>query len=103
MTVLMGDLIPLPVLTGFFETGKITLLNRLLKQPKLTDTVVLIANFVTLVSVTLQAEHGFDHCGPPAATVLTSIARSAWRQQKRFQHARDLARILLVHGELSLR
>ena len=45
MTVTMGDLVPITVLTGFLGTGKTTLLNRLLKQPELANTAVLINEF----------------------------------------------------------
>jgi G3E family GTPase len=44
--------LPLTVLTGFFGAGKTTLLNRLLKDPALADTAVLINEF---------GEIGIDH------------------------------------------
>src|SRR3954467_13968760 len=44
--------IPLTVLTGFLRAGKTTLLNRLLRDPALADTVVIVNEF---------GEIGLDH------------------------------------------
>ncbi|MBS0221013.1 MAG: GTP-binding protein [Proteobacteria bacterium] len=44
--------IPVTVLTGFLGSGKTTLLNRLLRQPELADTAVIINEF---------GEIGLDH------------------------------------------
>ena len=48
----MPDQIPVTVLTGFLGSGKTTLLNRLLKDPALKDTAVIVNEF---------GEVGIDH------------------------------------------
>ena len=44
--------IPLTILTGFLGSGKTTILNRLLRDPRLTDTAVVVNEF---------GEIGLDH------------------------------------------
>jgi G3E family GTPase len=55
----MNDLVPITVLTGFLGAGKTTLLNRLLKQPELANTAVLINEFgdVGLDHLLVEALH----------------------------------------------
>ncbi len=48
----MADTVPVTILTGFLGAGKSTLLNKLLKQPELARTAVLINEF---------GEIGLDH------------------------------------------
>ena len=46
------DPIPVTIVTGFLGSGKTTLLNRLLKDPALKDTAVIVNEF---------GEVGLDH------------------------------------------
>lgn len=61
----MDPRIPVTVLTGFLGSGKTTLLNRLLVQPEMADTAVVINEV---------GEAGLDHilAGPLTATVESS-------------------------------
>ena len=47
-----ADRIPVSMLTGFLGSGKTTLLNRLLRDPALADTAVIVNEF---------GEVGLDH------------------------------------------
>lgn len=49
---MQNETIPLTVLTGFLGSGKTTVLNRLLQDPRLTDTAVIVNEF---------GEIGLDH------------------------------------------
>jgi len=44
--------VPVTIITGFLGAGKTTLLNRLLKDPALADTIVIVNEF---------GEIGLDH------------------------------------------
>lgn len=56
----MNALIPVSVLTGFLGSGKTTLLNRLLKDPELADTAVIINEFGDVAIDHLLVESSSD-------------------------------------------
>jgi G3E family GTPase len=55
-----GPPIPLNVLTGFLGAGKTTLLNRLLRDPALADTAIIINEFGEVGLDHLLVEHADD-------------------------------------------
>ncbi len=85
-----ADPIPLTVLTGFLGAGKTSLLNRLLSDPALAETAVIINEF---------GEIGLDHllvkpirdgvvllqsgksCCATSTTAARSFAASFWRRR----------------------
>lgn len=57
----MAEMTPVTVLTGFLGAGKTTLLNRLLKDPALAETAVIINEFGDVALDHLLVEHVGDH------------------------------------------
>lgn len=60
MTALRREPVTVSVLTGFLGSGKTTLLNRLLKQPSLRDTAVIINEFGDVAIDHLLVEQSTD-------------------------------------------
>src|SRR6516164_10722963 len=73
-----GPLTPLPftVLTGFLGAGKTTLLNRLLKDPALAETAVIINEFGEIGLDHLLVEHVDDGVGLLSRDCLCCTMRS---------------------------
>ena len=70
-----ANTVPVTILTGFLGSGKTTVLNHLLRQPSLADTVVIVNEFgavgldhLLIEQATQDAEIRYDACGcRPAA------------------------------------